>query len=404
MKYGIPKMSLNRDILILLLSILILHIGIYIITPIFPVLLSSEKRLTAAQIGLVIGVGSLASQLGSVLGGFLSDRVGNRTTMVIGALFQSSALFGYGISNTFFLLLIFSIVNGIGGGTYAPTVRAAIASIASDSSKGRTTAFSLRGIAANIGVCIAGLLILFLSNKQSMFIFFTSAAIFLLLALVTWIFLPKDCGGRECPKLPLNSYSLIFKNRSFIIFTIISLLISAVYAQLTLLLPLRAEAVLNNGKIVGSIWTITSIIVIIFQGFISKYILQRFGPFTSLSWSVLFFGAGIFLIGLSSNFLFLTFSAIIFLIGEMMMLPTTDSLTSEFAHADLIGAYFSVASLISGFGTALGNFIGGKIISIYGINSSIYPWIVFAIAAIIISGMTFMTGTLHLMKKEIREL
>lgn len=404
MKYGIGKISLSRNILILLLSILILHIGIYIITPIFPVILSSEKKIDSTQIGLIIGAGSLASQGGSVIGGLLSDRLGNRAAMAIGALFQSSAIFGYGVSNTFYLLLLFSIVNGIGGGIHTPTIRAAIASLASDSAKSKTTAFSLRGIAANIGVCIAGILILFLSNRQSMFIFFTGAFIFMFLAIVIWTLLPKDCGGRECPRTPINSYMLIFKNKAFIIFTLLTVLISAIYAQLALLLPLRAEAVLNNGKLVGTIWTITSIIVIIFQGFISKYILQKLNPFISLSWSLLFFGAGIFLIGLSSNFLLLTISAVVFLIGEMMMLPTTDRLTSDFAHADLIGAYFSVASLISGVGTAIGNFAGGKIMNIYGINTTLFPWIIFAVAAVVVSGIVLITRTLPIMRKDSKVL
>ncbi|MFT9495280.1 MFS transporter [Anaerosolibacter sp.] len=401
MRYGIPKLSLKRDIILLLSSVLIMHIASYIVIPIFPIILKAEKNINPAQIGSIIAIGSLAFQGGSALGGPLSDRLGKRAAMVIGAFMQAGALFGYGISETFMLIFSFSILNGIGSGIYSPTIKAAIASLASDSAETRTTAFSLRGIAANVGVSIAGLLTLLLSKRKSAFIFFAGAAVYLLLSILTWMLLPKDCGGKSCPRVPLNSYILIFKNKPFIIFTILSILISAIYAQLSLLLPLRADAVLENGKIVGTIWTITSITVIIFQGIISKFILQKFHPFTSLFWSVLFFGGGILLLGLSNNFIFLTFSAIVFLIGEMLMLPTTDSLTSQLAQAELIGAYFGIAGLIAGVGTALGNFLGGKIIGTYGINTTLYPWILFAIAAIAISIAVFIVKRFPIMKEGI---
>ncbi|MFT9497265.1 MFS transporter [Anaerosolibacter sp.] len=403
MRFGIPKMSLKRDIMILLSSVLVMHIASYIVIPIFPIILKSEKNINPAQIGSIIAIGSLAFQAGSALGGPLSDRLGKRTAMVFGAFMQACALFGYGISESFLLIFSFAILNGVGSGIYSPTVKAAIASLASDSAETRTTAFSLRGIAANVGVSIAGLLTLLLSNQKSAFIFFTGATVYLLLSILTWMLLPKDCGGKSCPMVPFNSYILIFKNKPFIIFTILSILISAIYAQLSLLLPLRADVVLENGKIVGTVWTITSITVIIFQGIISKFILQKFHPFTSLFWAVLFFGGGIFLLGLSNSFIFLTFSAIVFLIGEMLMLPTTDSLTSQLAQAELIGAYFGIAGLIAGVGTALGNFLGGKIIDVYGVNTTLYPWMLFAIAAIAIAITIFAVKRFPIMKEIIKQ-
>lgn len=387
--FGIPKMKLKRDILLLLAAVLIMHIASYIIIPIFPVILSSEKGLNAGQVGLIIGSGSLAFQAGSVVGGIMSDRIGRKATMVIGAAAQSAALFGYGTSSAFTLILLFSILNGTGTGVYAPTLKAAIAAIASDSAETRTTAFSLRGVAANIGVSIAGLLILYFSAKNSIIAFYTASAVFLTLAVLTWILLPKKCEGGVCPIVPPNSYLQILKNKSFVIFALLSVLVWAIYSQLSLLLPLRADAVLQNGKIVGTIWTITSIVVIIFQSIISKYILQKINPFSSLMWGVLFLGAGLISIGLSYNFLHLTLSAVIFLVGEMLMLPTTDSLTSQLANPELIGAYFSIASLVSGIGTAAGNFAGGKLMDIYGVKASMTPWTMLGILSVITAAAIF---------------
>jgi hypothetical protein len=233
-------------------------------------------------------------------------------------------------------------------------MKAAIASIASQSAETKTTAFSLRGIAANVGVSIAGLIVLVLAGVNSNVLFFTGGGTFIILSILSWVLIPKECGDEGCPVIPPNAYKQIIKNKPFMTYCLITILVWAVYAQFSLLLPLRGEAVLANGKLVGTIWTITSIAVIIFQGIISKFILQKINPFIATFIGVIFLGLGIFLIGFSYNFMFLTISALIFLIGEMLMLPTVDSLTSQFADPTLIGAYFSISNLISGIGTAIG--------------------------------------------------
>jgi MFS family permease len=207
----------------------------------------------------------------------------------------------------------------------------------------------------------------------------------------------------QLPGNTTDSYLQIIKNKPFVIFSITSLATWFIYSLFALLLPLRGEAVLTNGKFVGTIWIITSIIVIITQGFIAKYILHKVNPLTAISVGILFFGGGLFMIGLSYSFKFLTFSAVIFLIGEMLMLPTTDSLTSQLAHTELIGAYFGISSLIAGLGTALGNFIGGQLINAYGITGSMTSWYIFTVASVIAALMILFISKLTIINAEVAE-
>lgn len=243
MKFGITKLTLKKDVYILLGAVIVMHIASYLIIPILPIIFRAEKGLNPTEIGIIIGIGSLAFQVGNVVSGAISDRIGKRTTMFIGSLVQTGAFIGYGFSETYYLLLIFSFTNGVGNGIYAPTLKAAIAALASQSSDTRTTAFSLRGIAANIGTSIGGLLILLLATKKSSYIFFIVAGTYLLLAILTILLLPKDCGGKKCPLIPLDSYKLILKNKPFLIFGVLVIFINAIFSLLQLLLPLRADAV-----------------------------------------------------------------------------------------------------------------------------------------------------------------
>jgi MFS family permease len=402
MKFGMSKLKLSKDIYILLTAVLIMHIASYLIVPILPIVFKTEKGISVTQIGIIIGMGSIAFQVGNVISGAISDTIGKKTTMIIGSITQMIAFIGYGFSDDYPLLLLFSFINGVGSGIYAPTLKAAISVLTSESSETRTTAFSLRGISANIGTSIGGLIILFLAVRESSnIIFFMAAGTYAFLALFTLFLLPKDCNGERCPRVPLNSYKLIFKNKPFIIFGILVVLINGIYSLLELLLPLRAEAVLENGKVVGSIFTIMSVSVIILQGLISKYILRKYNPLTSIFWSMIFFGIGLFLIGNSFTFLFLTFSVVIFTVGQMLMLPTTDSIVSKLADAKLIGAYFSIANLLHGLGAAGGAFIAGRLIAVYGIEKSLTPWFIFAISSVLIGGLILLVRTMPAIKASI---
>lgn len=403
MSFGIKIFKLNKDTYILLSAVLIMHIASYLVIPVLPIIFN-KRGITPSQIGLIIGAGALAFQIGTIISGITSDRIGKKITMFIGSFIQSIAFIGYAFSTNFYLLLVFSVTNGIGGGIYAPTLKAAIASLTSKSSGSQTTAFSLRGIAANIGTSIGGLIVLFLSINKPTIIFIVAAITYGILAILTIILLPKKCGGEDCPLVPINSYKLIFKNKPFVIFGILVILINSIYSLLEFLLPLRGNAILKNENTVGPIFTITSISVIIFQGLISKFIIKKYNPLISLFIAMIFFSFGLFLIGKSYNFMFLTVSAVIFTIGQMFMLPTTDSVVSKLADAKLIGAYFSVANLLQGLGNASGVFIAGKLINTYGIDKNITPWIILMISSLIIGIIILISKYLPAFKNSINQI
>ncbi|PKM56008.1 MAG: MFS transporter [Firmicutes bacterium HGW-Firmicutes-5] len=401
MKFGFSHLKLSKDIYILLSAVLIMHIASYLIIPILPIVFKSEKGINTAQIGIIIGAGSIAFQVGNVISGIISDRIGKKTTMIIGSIIQTIAFIGYGFSNGYLLLIIFSTINGVGNGVYAPTLKAAISVLASDSAGTRTTAFSLRGISANIGTSIGGLILLFIAISGSNLIFFLAAGTYALLALFTLFFLPKDCNGEKCPYIPFDSYKLIFKNKAFLVFGILVILYNGIYSLLEFLLPLRADAVLENGKLSGSIFAITSLSVIIMQSLISKYFLKKYNPLSSIFVAMLFFAGGLYLIGISNTFILLTISAVVFTIGQMFMLPITDSVVSQLADASLIGAYFSIANLFHGLGSAGGAFIAGHLINTYGIKGNITPWLIFTLASIVIGILIVIVKNIPSIKKRI---
>lgn len=372
--FGIPKgFKAKNEIWYFLISILLVHIAAYFIVPILPLLLKNSKHLKAPEIGIVIGAGSLFIQLGSIIAGLLSDRVGNKFTMLLSHLCQALGLIGMGFSRGYFALVFFSALNGVGTGIYIPSTKAALTYIASENQ--RTTVFSLRSVSSHVGICISGIILLLTASTIN---FYMAAGIYILLLIFSWRLLPNDCGDQPCPALPLKRYMEIFSDKPFMVFTGISALIWGLHTQLSFLLPLRAEAInVNTGRI-GLIWTTTSIMVILTQSLISKGFLEKHPLSLSMLLGTLLVGSGIILLGWSSSFMFLILCSLIFIVGEMFMMPAIDSYNSSLANQQLIGAYFAVANLAAGIGAAAGAFSSGWILDIYTIAASTIPWLIYS--------------------------
>jgi MFS family permease len=375
----------HRNFLLLLLIVFFMHLAAYLVVPVLPVFLQKTRELTIGQVGIVLGVGSIAYQAGSLLGGPLSDHYGRRSVMVAGAVTQALSMFGYQFSQSYLLFILFSGVNGLGVGLLAPTLKAMIADLVSADL--RTAAFSWRGIFAHFGIIVAGLTITWLTatNRQP---FLISAIVFLLLAAITQFALPFDrCVGEDCQTTPLREYKKILTHRSFMLFSAISLIIWAFYAQFALVLPLRGEYVLHSATLIGLLWTINSISVVLLQGTISRFVLQRINPYLSLVAGTTLLGAGLFGMGWAEHFYTLSASAILFILGEMLFLPVLDSLVGYFAKEEWLGAYYGIANFVSGVGTALGTSVGGVLVEQLGGVSSRSPWIAYAFTTVFLAAI-----------------
>jgi MFS family permease len=375
----------NRIYLFLLAVVFLMHLASYLVIPIFPIFLQKTRMFSIGQVGIILGMSSIAYQAGSLLGGLLADRYGRRNVLIAGALTQGTAMIGYATGQSYLLYLFFATVNGLGLGLLAPTLKAMIAdAVAAES---RTKAFSWRGIVAHSGIIIAGLLVTWMTiANQRLFLF--AAAFFMLVATVARISLPYDrCEGADCRTVPAREYKQILRHKSFLLFSAISLLIWALYAQFGLVMPLRAEHVLDSGKLVGLLWTFNSLGVVLLQGTISRFVLERINPYLSLVAGTLLLGLGLFCLGWADRFLTLCASSILFILGEMLFMPVLDSLVGHFSREEWLGVYFGISNFVSGIGAAIGASVGGSMVERLGGVASPSPWIVYGFTTILFGSL-----------------
>lgn len=243
--------------------------------------------------------------------------------------------------------------------------------------------FRFEALRQTLGIAAAGLLTYFVLGGSSPIIFYVSAAIYLFVGVAVWLFVRKGCGDAPCVGVPLREYKAIFRNHAFVAFSIVSILIWALYHQLAISLPLRAEVHLAQPSMIALIWTLNSVLVILLQSWLSSWVIAKLQPMYTLFISMLFIGTGLGSLFWATSFLGFVLSGVIFIIGEMLLMPTMDSAVSRMGTNSMIGAYFGLSNFVAGVGEGVGKFLGGQLLALG--TDSLTPWLLYALGGIFIA-------------------
>lgn len=373
----------SRSLSVLLAGVLLFHAGWYMLLPFLAVLFTARRGLTPAQVGLVMAAQSLTLLLGSLAGGALADRYGRKLTMLGGLALRTLGVGLLGLVAGLPASLAAAAVAGLGGGLYGPAAKAAIAVLAKG--KHQATIFSLRGIAANIGTSGGPLLGTLLVRGPMPVLFGVAAALHAGLGLITWTLLKEEQRLDRQVKTPWRD---ILTDMPYLAFSLVTVLAWALFAQLNIAVPLFASRVLGLEAQIGLIWTLTSLTVIIFQVGLTRYLAARLHPMLAMAAGAVLLGAGLGMVGLARGFAGVLGAVLIFVVGEMFLLPTADSTVSLMARGGAVGSYFGIASFAWGLGEGLGSLVGGGLMQ-YALGGGWagLPWATYAVAGAAIGGL-----------------
>lgn len=381
-------MRLGRSMGALLAGVLVFHVGWYILLPFFAVLFTSRRGITPAQAGLLLAVQSFTLLAGSLVGGWLADRLGRRAAMVVGLLARAAGLWGLGFFTGMPALLGTVAVAGLGGGVYGPAAKAGIAALAT--AENRPAAFAARGIAANIGVSLGPLLGGLLLRGSMPLLFGVAAALHAGLAVMTWVLYREPQKVEEGPE---DSVLTVLGDRRYMAFSLVTVLAWALFAQLSIAVPLYARHVLGLESSIGLLWTATSLTVICVQFAVTRYATAHLSTMTAMGLGAALLGAGLGLVSLVSSFPGLLAAVLVFIVGEMLVMPTSDAAVSIFATRKALGSYFGIATVAWGLGEGLGNLAGGSLMQ-YALTTGTHwlPWTLYAAGGIAVGGLYLLLG------------
>ncbi len=335
------------------------------------------------QVGNVIaGILFLAvmfvNVLGSILGGYLSDRIGRKKIILlsefiifigfIGAAFANSpgGTFPY-VTFIFFLFIQFST------GAANPVYQALIIDISTPEE--RRVVYTYSYWIRNLGIAIGSLIGAFLFFDYIFLLFLGVSVIALCTFFITFLFIQETYTPVKEKKeekkhmffLMLRSYTKVLSHRFFTVFSIASLLIVSVEEQLTNYIGVRITNVINepvqlvsflsleiNGfNLLGILKTENTILVVVFTMLITQVIRTWNDRYVLLIGLLLFF-SGYTIISISTTPYILIIAMLIASIGEMMYIPVKETMLSKMVPDHARSTYMALYSItvILGVSTA----------------------------------------------------
>ena len=332
------------------------------------------------QLGAAFLVGALLASMSGYVGGHLSDRLGRRPLILLGWGLESIYILGFllvggnvlaGLS----LMALGGVLGSLGGGAN----QAMVADLVPPERHERAYA-SVR-VAQNLGVVLGpplGGLLLIGERWELLFVGVSAAAA--LTFLVAYRYLPR--AGAFAPEAPPDrgSFRVITRDHAFLLFWMSGILAYLVYVAYETVLPISAVDTYGLAPAAwGFIVIINPALVTFFQLRVTRWTV-RFPAGPKLVAAMLLMGFPLLLLTVNASVPMLALVVFVFVIGEMLWVPTSQSIVARLAPADLRGAYMGAFGSTAGVAFALGPFAGLTLRDAYGDTAM---WSFFALVSIV---------------------
>jgi predicted MFS family arabinose efflux permease len=328
----------------------------------------AKEHLGASDtaLGVAFLTGALLSAAAGYVGGHISDHVGRRPLILAGWGGETAMLIGFALvgRNTTAGLVCAALAPALGaiGGA---ADQAMVADLVPP--ERHEAGYAAVRVAANLGVTfgppIGGLLLL----AHSWPVFFVGTSVLCGLAfLVAWRYIPRR--GAYSPDEPpqRGSGRVILRDRPFLLFLGSSILASMTYMSYEVLLPISLVTTYGLAPALwGAIVIVNPALVVLVQ---LRLIRWTAGVPAALKLGVAMplMGLPFLLLPVSAAVPVVLFVVAVFVLGEMLWVPTSQAAVAAFAPADIRGAYMGFFGSSWSIAFALAPFLGLQIRSQWG--------------------------------------
>ena len=340
------------------------------------------KDLGASSRELAFGflLGAAGAMVTGYVGGHLSDHVGRRRLMLVGegalcVMAPTFLLVDDNVAAGLGLMALTSSFASLGGSVG----QALVADLLPP--ERHEEGYGAMRVAANLGVVMGppvGSLFLIVGSWDLLFLGVAS------LAAVAWLvgyrLIPRR--GAFTPDAPpeRGSLGVIRRDRLFLLFLASSLFAWLVYVAYETVLPV---SLVDTHGLEPAAWglllVINPLFVTLFQLRLTRRV-ERISAAPKLVAAMLLMGLPFLLFGLSSAIPVIVLVIVLFVVGEMLWVPTSQAVVAGLAPDDLRGAYMGAFGSMAAAAFALAPFTGLQVRGAYGDDAM---WAMFASISIV---------------------
>jgi predicted MFS family arabinose efflux permease len=322
---------------------------------------ASQSTLAFAYLG-----GAVLSGVVGYIGGHTSDRVGRRPMILIGegltALVPIGLLaVGHNVAGGLILLALLPVFGSLGGAAD----QAMVADLVPPEE--HEAAYSAVRVASNLGVTIGpplGGLLLIGGDWRHLWL-----GVLPLAALaygIAWRYIPR--GGAYAPTGPpqRSSFRVIVRDHPFLLFMLSSVLATMTYIATETLLPISVTTTHHLAPAAwGILMIVNPLLVTVFQLRLTRWT-SHVPASLKLGIAMPMMGVPFLLLNWNGSAPVIALVIFIFVIGEMLWVPTSQAVVAALAPADIRGAYMGIFGSTWSVGWALTPFLGLQVRGAYG--------------------------------------
>ncbi len=319
--------------------------------------LTQERGLSASTAGAVlaaVGIGDIASQL---LGGWLSDRIGRRQTMLIGFLGTAVALIALGAATTLPAIAAAAFSVGMMAELFRPVGSAALADLPPED---RIRAFGLLFWAANVGYTVSTVAAGVLVRHGYGVLFWINAVAALVAALIVWRCIPETRPSTATTTrralLPV-----LRRDRVMLAMVAIHIVYFTVFLQVFSTLPLVMAADGLGPGAYSMVLALNGIAIVVVQP-IAVRLLDGRDTATILAISMLLAGLGGGFSVVVHGSIASAAAILVWTLGQIGVSVLFGATFAGIAPADLRGRYMGIASTTWSLGAVLGPLFGTAVL------------------------------------------
>jgi predicted MFS family arabinose efflux permease len=316
-----------------------------------------ELQASSSQLGLYFVAAAVISASMGYLGGHVSDHLGRRPVILVGWGLTAFVPLSWTLVDDYPtalpLLLLMSL--------FGPIAMAATQALVADvvRAERHEHAYASLRVANNLGVTLGppvGGALLLTGNYDVLWTGVT--VIGGLVLFLAWRLLPAR--GDYAPEEPpaRGSFGVIRRDGAFLLFLAAMVLAHLVYFAFEAVLPIAA---VDSYGLTPAAWgflvIVNPLLVTLFQLRLTRRV-ERYPAAPKFALAMLLMGWPFLLLSLNSSVVVIALVILIFVLGEMLWIPTSQAIAAGLAPADLRGAYMGAFSSTSSAGFALGPFIG----------------------------------------------
>lgn len=342
---------------LLLINHLLGNIGFYMLIPFLADYLLSDLALSAAVVGVVLGVRNLSQQGLFLVGGVAADRLGARGVIIVGAAIRAAGFALFAVGGTLPVVLLGSVLTGFAGALFNPAVRAYIAR---DSGARSAHAFALCNIMGNTGSAVGPLIGMLLLGAGFRLTAVAAAGVFAALTVAQLVLLPAR-PARAGDSTVLANLGRVFGDSDFRAFAAALMGLFALQSQIYFLFTLQVQE-LAGPAAVAALFLVETAAVLACQVPVTRALSRRPDRGPAMAAGMALLGAAFLVPPLAApgpapgsgpleitiRLLPVLAGAVVLALGVAMVQPFVNEAIPRFAGDALTGTYFGAFYLAAG--------------------------------------------------------